>query len=121
MAPDDRSGISRSGFLRGIAALTVLPIAPLLASASAQTAKTEQGESKNGILTLPLAKSLVLADDLPRARPEELGFSPERLSYIDAFYGDMVKKGEMAGVVTLVARHGRIAHFSAVGYADVER
>ena len=27
----------------------------------------------------------------------------------------------MAGIVTLIARHGKIVHFSAVGYADVEK
>jgi CubicO group peptidase (beta-lactamase class C family) len=58
------------------------------------------------------------AADPPRANPEELGFSAERLDRIDRSYADKVERGEMAGIVTLVARHGRIAHFSAVGYAD---
>jgi CubicO group peptidase (beta-lactamase class C family) len=61
------------------------------------------------------------AGDLPRARPQEVGFSAERLAYIDRFYGDKVKKGEMAGIVTLIARHGKVAHFSAVGYADAAK
>jgi CubicO group peptidase (beta-lactamase class C family) len=68
-----------------------------------------------------LIQGPVRARELPRAQPEELDFSAERLSYIDEFYGDKVKKGEMAGIVTLIARHGKIAHFSAIGYADVER
>jgi CubicO group peptidase (beta-lactamase class C family) len=60
------------------------------------------------------------ADSLPRARPEQLGFSAARLDYIDKFFGQKVERGEIAGVVTLVARHGRLAHFTAVGYADAE-
>ena len=60
----------------------------------------------------------VRADELPRARPEDLGFSASRLEYIDQFYSEKVKRGEMAGIVLLVARHGKIAHFSAVGYAN---
>jgi CubicO group peptidase (beta-lactamase class C family) len=60
------------------------------------------------------------AQDLPRAQPEELGFSSERLAYLDQFFADKVKRGEMAGIVTLIARHGKIAHFSAIGAADLE-
>jgi CubicO group peptidase (beta-lactamase class C family) len=61
------------------------------------------------------------AGELPRARPEDLGFSSARLDYIDKFYADEVKRGELAGIVTLIARHGKIVHFSAIGYADVEK
>lgn len=68
-----------------------------------------------------LLTSSAAADGLPRTQPQELGFSAERLGYIDQFFADKVKKGELAGIVTLVARHGKIAHFSAVGYADVEK
>jgi CubicO group peptidase (beta-lactamase class C family) len=50
-----------------------------------------------------------------------LGFSPARLNYIDEFYNAKVKKGEMAGIVILIARHGKIAHLSAIGYADIEK
>lgn len=63
--------------------------------------------------------STARAADIPLAKPEELGFSSERLDRIDHFFADKVEKGEMAGIVTLVSRHGRIAHFSAVGYADI--
>jgi CubicO group peptidase (beta-lactamase class C family) len=58
------------------------------------------------------------ADDLPRARPEDVGLSTNSLDNIDRFYAEKVNKGEMAGVVILIARHGRIAHFSAIGYAN---
>ena len=63
----------------------------------------------------------VQAEDLPRARPEEVGFDSGRLDYIDQFYADKVKHGEMAGIVTLISRHGRVVHLSADGYADLER
>lgn len=63
----------------------------------------------------------VRAEELPRAPPEEMGFDPERLDYIDHFYADKVKRGEMAGVVTLISRHGKVVHFSAVGYSDLEK
>lgn len=68
-----------------------------------------------------LALHAAAENHLPLARPEELGFSAERLAYIDKFYGDKVNNGEMAGIVTLISRHGKIVHFSAIGYADVEK
>jgi CubicO group peptidase (beta-lactamase class C family) len=73
-----------------------------------------------GSIFILIALTQVSADNLPRAEPEELGFSAERLNYIDEFYADKVKNGTIAGIVILVARHGTIAHFSAVGYADTE-
>jgi CubicO group peptidase (beta-lactamase class C family) len=59
------------------------------------------------------------ASDLPRASPQELGFSAERLNAIDDYYMATVNQGEMAGMVLLIARRGRVAHFSALGYADI--
>lgn len=50
---------------------------------------------------------------------EDLGFSRERLANMDQFRATQVAKGEMAGIVTLIARHGKVAHFSTVGYADL--
>jgi len=32
-----------------------------------------------------------------------------------------VQKGDLEGIVLLIARHGRVAHFSAIGYADVAK
>lgn len=61
------------------------------------------------------------AADTPNAKPEDLGFSRARLDRIDQFFSDKVIRGELAGVVTLIARHGKIVHFSAVGYADIAR
>jgi CubicO group peptidase (beta-lactamase class C family) len=61
------------------------------------------------------------AQDLPRARPEDVGLSSERLAHLDRFFADQVDRGELAGIVTLVARHGKVVHLSAIGYADLEK
>lgn len=55
------------------------------------------------------------------AAPEEVGFSRERLARIDATMQDAVDAGRIAGVVTLIARHGHIVHFKAHGQQDRER
>jgi CubicO group peptidase (beta-lactamase class C family) len=78
----------------------------------------------NKVLPFVLLVALVAgvrAYELPRGSPEELGFSSARLDYIDQFFSEKVQGGEMAGIVTLVARHGKIVHFTAVGYVDIEK
>ncbi|MBT8147836.1 MAG: beta-lactamase family protein [Gammaproteobacteria bacterium] len=66
--------------------------------------------------------AFVSADDhLPVVTPEEVGFSSEQLNKIESYFSGRVERGEIAGIVTLVARHGKIAHFSAVGYQDAEQ
>ena len=59
--------------------------------------------------------------ELPTATPEKLGFDAARLEYITTHFQNRVDQGELAGVVTLVARHGKVVHFDAVGYQDVVR
>ncbi len=53
----------------------------------------------------------------------EAGMSADRLARITALAQRYVDEGKLAGVVTLVARDGRIVHFEAVGQrgADDER
>ena len=72
-----------------------------------------------GVLVLVAMKAL--AQDLPTAKPEDVGFSSERLAYIDAFLTEKVSHGDLAGIVTLISRHGKVVHFSAIGYADLEK
>ncbi len=57
--------------------------------------------------------------DLATAAPEDVGLSAERLSRISGAMQDIVDEGRLAGVVTLLARHGKIAHFETFGYQDI--
>ena len=61
------------------------------------------------------------ADSLPLVAPEDVGFSSEQLAKIETYFAGRVERGEIAGITTLVARHGKIVHFSAVGYQDAEQ
>ncbi|MGB5950426.1 MAG: serine hydrolase domain-containing protein [Parvibaculum sp.] len=54
------------------------------------------------------------------ARPEDVGLSSARLAAIPDYFGSYVARGKVAGVSTLVARHGEIAHFETVGQRDSE-
>ncbi len=57
---------------------------------------------------------------LPFAKPEEVGFSSERLARIRPGLQKFIDKQLVPNLVTLVARHGKIVHFDAQGYLDLE-
>jgi CubicO group peptidase (beta-lactamase class C family) len=52
--------------------------------------------------------------------PEDAGFSSQRLDRIGATIQGNSDAGRIAGAVSLVARHGKIAYFKAFGVADRE-
>lgn len=54
------------------------------------------------------------------ASPEGVGLSPERLERIGNVIQQSIDAGRLAGAVSLVARHGKIAYFKAFGMADRE-
>lgn len=53
-------------------------------------------------------------------RPEDLGFSSDRLTRVDATMHAYVDKGKLPGVQTLVSRRGQLVHHDCYGSADVE-
>ena len=57
--------------------------------------------------------------DLAMADPASVGMGAEGLGELGAAMQAFVDEGELAGVVTLVARHGKIVHFEAAGNQDV--
>jgi CubicO group peptidase (beta-lactamase class C family) len=59
--------------------------------------------------------------DLATAAPESVGISAERLRRIDAATAHLVDEKQVAGLVTLLERHGKIVHFNAVGRQDVRK
>jgi CubicO group peptidase (beta-lactamase class C family) len=58
------------------------------------------------------------ADPLPRAKPEEVGMSSERLALIGRAINREVEAGQLAGGVLAVSRRGKIVYFEPFGYRD---
>lgn len=55
-------------------------------------------------------------------KPEEVGLSGERLSRIDQHLKRRyIEPKKIAGTLTLVARHGRVAYLTPLGLMDIER
>ena len=60
------------------------------------------------------------ADDLPRADPEEVGLSSERLARFSAAIQKGVDAGDFPGVVAGVVRNGKLAFLESYGQRDAK-
>ncbi len=67
-----------------------------------------------------LLASPALSAEAPDVRPESVGLSTERLERLRAAMQKYVDEGRVSGLVTYVARSGRVAHLEAFGKADIE-
>jgi CubicO group peptidase (beta-lactamase class C family) len=66
-------------------------------------------------LIMPLQAGTIVA-----GKPEDLGFSAERLARIHDAVQRHIDAKAIAGAVTMVVRNGRIAHLEAHGLIDIE-
>lgn len=64
--------------------------------------------------------ALAIARDLPTAKPESVGMSSERLQRMNRAIHAYVDAGRTPGVVTVIARHGKVVHVDAYGKADLD-
>ena len=72
------------------------------------------------IVPLSSASGQQVSYNLPSADPSEVGLSKERLGRLDGMLQTMVDSGELAGVVTMLARHGKFAFVDVAGVRDIE-
>jgi CubicO group peptidase (beta-lactamase class C family) len=56
---------------------------------------------------------------LPTARAENVGIAAERLTRLSDGMKSLVDQGRLAGVVTMVARHGKVIEFEATGKRSI--
>src|SRR5207249_10928988 len=61
-----------------------------------------------------------IAQGLPRARPEDVGLSATALERITTTLQSYVDSGQFPGLLIVVARHGKLAYLSSLGWIDVE-
>lgn len=60
------------------------------------------------------------AQEISTAKPEDLGFSTQRLARLDQMFNSYVTENKMAGSVILVARKGKVGYYKAFGFRDKE-
>src|SRR5271163_2531552 len=71
------------------------------------------------LAALTVSPAMAAVHDLPTASADSEGMSAERLARLSAGMKDLVDKGRLAGVVTMVARHGKVVEFDATGKRDI--
>lgn len=76
---------------------------------------------KTLLLSLSLLAAVSVQAQLPTASPKAAGFDPARLEVLHATTKRFVDEGQHAGLITLLARDGKIVDFQTYGYRDVER
>jgi CubicO group peptidase (beta-lactamase class C family) len=69
-------------------------------------------------LCLVASTAAFAEDPLPRAKPEEVGLSSERLARIGAVLKADVDAGRIPGAVIAIARRGKLVAFDAYGWSD---
>jgi CubicO group peptidase (beta-lactamase class C family) len=70
------------------------------------------------VVSTILCSGVLAADPLPRAKPEDVGMSSERLARIATALNAEIQKGRMPGAVVAVARKGKLVYYQAFGYLD---
>jgi CubicO group peptidase (beta-lactamase class C family) len=60
------------------------------------------------------------AQELPTAKPADVGFSAEGLDRLTQWLKAEVGKGTIPGAVLLIARNGKVAYYEAIGQIDPE-
>jgi CubicO group peptidase (beta-lactamase class C family) len=76
---------------------------------------------KISLITLILLTSHGLsAKEMRQTKPENVGMSSERLLRMEASNQRYVDEGKLAGVLTMIARKGKVVHIDAAGTMGVE-
>jgi len=57
--------------------------------------------------------------DFSLSKPESVGFSSERLERLHALMQQVVDQKQIAGIVTILARHGKVIDYRAYGQRDM--
>ena len=76
---------------------------------------------RSGLIAAPLALGIVFAAISTAVSQSNVsGLSPKRLERVTAVLDKYINAGELAGVVSLIYRHGEVAHVSARGVQDTD-
>lgn len=73
------------------------------------------------LLALTLLGTVSARAQLPAASPRAAGFDPARLEVLHATTKRFVDEGNHAGLITLLARNGKLVDFQTYGFRDMER
>ena len=70
--------------------------------------------------TAIFSATFVQAQGLPSASPESVGMSAPKLAHIKEAFAQEIDKGNLPGVVVMVARRGKLVYTESVGFQNKE-
>ena len=73
-----------------------------------------------GVVTAVCWAGLLPAQGLPTASPESVGMSAPKLTHIKEAFAQEIDKGNLPGVVVMVARKGKLVYSETVGFQNKE-
>ena len=76
---------------------------------------------KTGLVGFSLLLAFSLSAQLPSASPKAEGFDPGRLAVLHKTVQRFVEEGKQAGIITLLARDGKIVDVQVCGSRDLEK
>lgn len=76
---------------------------------------------KTILIFLTLLMVISARAQLPAASPETSKFDPARMEVLHATVKRFVDEGKHVGIITIIARDGRIEDFQTYGYRDLEK
>lgn len=63
--------------------------------------------------------SIIFAQALPTAQPNEVQLSTAKLNVLQGHFNNYVEEGKIPGVAIAIARHGKLAYQSHIGFRDI--
>ena len=73
------------------------------------------------LVVLAFGLTILKSEELPQASPEKVGLSSKKLKKVDQVIQNYIDKKQLAGAVTIIARKGKVIHFSAHGMRDLSK
>lgn len=85
------------------------------------TTSTVMPDAKRAFIFLLQLSALCAAAELPVAKPESVGFSSGRLQNLHSLIQNEIDQKQLAGAVTILARHGKVVDYHTYGQRDREK
>ncbi len=107
--------VKGNAFQKMSSAAFIIGVIPIVISFLAMPAGLAWGETKAKATRVPVANSANEPVTLSAAVPASVGFDQGGLALLNGAMHRMVDEGEVAGVMTMLVRHGKIVNYDAYG------
>jgi CubicO group peptidase (beta-lactamase class C family) len=112
--------MARAAQLEGISMKLHIALAAALSAGWLASCATSASTAQAPVAAASVAKAIAPPNLSQTITPEAAGFDPVRFKRLDDYMAKVVAEGRVAGMTTLLARHGQIVDFKTYGKASLE-